>query len=140
MKRRVHAICTTAITVLALAGPTAPAAYARGDLDCRDFTFQEDAQAEFDRGFSDPDRSGRDQGRNNGIACAHLPHRGSIVTPLPTLAPLPTRSAVPTQGVRGGLGGSSGPADVEVALGAGLAVGALALTAGFFVYRRRLNR
>ncbi|MFE5813615.1 hypothetical protein [Streptomyces sp. NPDC056479] len=146
MNRRVHAICTTAITVLVLTGPAAHAAPAGDDLDCRDFTFQEDAQAEFNRDPGDPNRLDRDHGADDGVACEVLPHRGGFVSsfptqsPIPTLSPLPTRSVLPTQGVRGGMGGSSGPADFEVALGAGLAVGALALTAGFVVYRRRLNR
>ncbi|QOV33663.1 hypothetical protein IM697_26075 [Streptomyces ferrugineus] len=140
MRRRVHAICTTAITVLAMAGPAAHVAHAQGDLDCRDFAFQEDAQAELDRNLSDPHRLDQDQGRDDDIACERLPHRGAAVAPVHTPPPLPTRSPLPTQGVRGGLGGSSGPADFEMALGAGLAVGALALTAGFVVYRRRLHR
>ena len=42
--------------------------------------------------------------------------------------------------VRGGLGGATGPADFELVLGAGLAVGALALAAGYVVVRRRRHR
>ncbi|MFJ7071853.1 hypothetical protein [Streptomyces sp. NPDC098781] len=146
MNRRVHAICTTAITVLVITGPAAHAAPAGDELDCRDFTFQEDAQAEFDRNRDDPHRLDQDHGADDGVACEVLPHRGGFVppaptqTPLPTLSPLPTRSVLPTQGVRGGMGGSTGPADFEVALGAGLAVAAVALTAGVVVYRRRLKR
>ncbi|WP_187284345.1 hypothetical protein [Streptomyces sp. uw30] len=140
MKRRTRAICTTAITVLVTAGPVAQVAHARGDLDCRDFAFQEDAQAEFDRDLSDPNRLDEDQGADDSIACEVLPHRESAVTPLPVRTVLPTSTVLPTQGVRGGMGGGTGPADFEVVLGAGLAVGALALTAGFVVYRRRLGR
>ncbi|MFJ8632092.1 hypothetical protein [Streptomyces sp. NPDC093568] len=146
MNRRVHAICTTAISVLVLTCPAALAAPAGDDVDCSDFAFQEDAQAMFDRDRSDPNRLDRDRGGPNGVACEDLPRRGGFVSrvptqsPPPTLTPLPTRSVLPTQGVRGGMGGSSGPADFEVALGAGLAVGALALTAGVVVYRRRLSR
>ncbi|WP_405577069.1 hypothetical protein [Streptomyces sp. NBC_01092] len=144
MKRRTRAICTTAITVLVTAGPVAQVAHARGDLDCRDFAFQEDAQAEFNRDLSDPNRLDEDQGADDSIACEVLPHREATVAPLPVRTVFPTSTVtstvLPTQGVRGGMGGGTGPADFEVALGAGLAVGALALTAGFVVYRRRLNR
>lgn len=147
MKRRIRAICTTAITVLVTAGPAASVAHARGDLDCSDFTFREDAQAEFNRDPGDPHRLDEDHGVDDGIACETLPRRDVAVspplptlTPTPTPTPLPTRSVLPTQGVRGGLGGARGPADFEVALGAGLAVGALALTVGYVVYRRRVSR
>lgn len=148
MKRRIRAICTTAITtVLVTAGPAVAVAHAQGDLDCKDFTFREDAQAEFNRDPGDPHRLDEDGGVDDGIACEVLPRRDAAVspplptlTPLPTPTPLPTRSVVPTQGVRGGLGGGRGPADFEVALGAGLAVGALALTVGYVVYRRRASR
>lgn len=132
------ALCATALTLLVTAGPAAPmahAALARTDLDCRDFAFQEDAQAEFNRDPRDPHRLDQDQGVDDGIACEILPRRGvTVPSPVPTLSPLPT------QGVRGGLGGITGPADFEVALGAGLAVGALGLTAGYVRYRRRVDR
>ncbi|WP_031480118.1 hypothetical protein [Streptomyces bicolor] len=128
MKKRIPVLCTTALTVLLAAGPAAHAAPARTDLDCNDFTFQEDAQAEFDRD--------RGQGRHHGIACDNLPRR-VVTVPSPVIV---TQTPLPTRGVRGGLGGATGPADFEVALGAGLAVGALGLTAGFVVYRRRLSR
>ncbi|RSN89525.1 hypothetical protein DMH26_29585 [Streptomyces sp. WAC 05379] len=137
MKRRAHAICTTAITVLAVTGPASHLAHARGDLNCRDFVFQEDAQAEFNRDPRDPNHLDEDQGAHDGIACEVLPRRSRIDSPLPTFTPPPTSSPRPTQGVRGGLGGATGPADFELVLGAGLAVGALALAAGYVVVRRR---
>ncbi|MFC8244336.1 hypothetical protein [Streptomyces chartreusis] len=146
MKRRAHAICTTAITVLAVAGPASHLAHARGDLNCRDFVFQEDAQAEFNRDPRDPNHLDEDQGADDGIACEVLPRRSMIdsplptITPLPTFSPRPTSSPRPTQGVRGGLGGATGPADFELVVGAGLAVGALALAAGYVVVRRRRHR
>lgn len=146
MKRRAHAICTTAITVLAVVGPASHLAHARGDLNCRDFVFQEDAQAEFNRDPRDPNHLDEDQGADDGIACEVLPRRSTIdsplptITPLPTFSPRPTSSPRPTQGVRGGLGGATGPADFELVLGAGLAVGALALAAGYVVVRRRRHR
>ncbi|KMS73971.1 hypothetical protein ACM01_16650 [Streptomyces viridochromogenes] len=141
MKRRTHAICTAAITVLVTAGPAAQAAHAENGRDCHDFAFQEDAQAEFNRDPDDHRRLDEDRGRHDGTACDVLPHRDAAVSsPRPVVSPLPVRSALPTQGVRGGLGGSTGPADLEVALGAGLAVGAVALAAGYVVYRRRFGR
>ena len=141
MKRRIHAICAAAITVLVTAGPATDIAHARNDMDCSDFTFQEDAQAEFNRDPDDHHRLDEDRGRHDGIACEVLPRRNvAVPTPVPIRTPTPTLSPLPTQGVRGGLGGSTGPADFEVALGAGLAVGAVALTAGYVVYRRRFSR
>lgn len=136
MKRPVRAICTAAITVLVTAGPAAQAAHANNDMDCSDFTFQEDAQAEFNRDRDDHRRLDQDRGAGNGIACEVLPRRSVVVVS----SPLPVRTQLPTQGVRGGLGGSTGPADFEVALGAGLTVGAVALAAGYVVYRRRFSR
>ncbi|MDF3142253.1 MULTISPECIES: hypothetical protein [unclassified Streptomyces] len=141
MKRRIHAICAAAITVLVTTGPAAPIAHAQSDLDCGDFAFQEDAQAQFNRDPDDHHRLDEDRGRDDGVACEDLPRRDAAVSsPLPIRTPLPTLSPLPTQGVRGGLGGSTGPADFEVALGAGLAVGAVALAAGYVTYRRRFSR
>ena len=48
-------------------------ARAQNDLDCSDFDFQEDAQAELDKDRSDPNNLDAD---NDGIACENLPHRG----------------------------------------------------------------
>ncbi|MFE7271934.1 hypothetical protein [Streptomyces sp. NPDC057623] len=141
MKRRIRAICTTAITVLVTAGPAAQVAHAGSDMDCGDFAFQEDAQAEFNRAPDDHRRLDRDRGVDDGVACEVLPRRDAAVSsPLPVRSPVPVSSLLPTQGVRGGLGGSTGPADFEVALGAGLAVGAVTLAAGYVVYRRRFSR
>jgi hypothetical protein len=135
VKRRIRAICTAAITVLVTAGPAAQIAHAQNDLDCGDFAFREDAQAEFNRDPDDRHRLDEHRGVKDGIACEVLPRRNAAVS-----SPIPVRSPLPTQGVRGGLGGSTGPADFEVALGAGLAVGAVALAAGYVVYRRRFSR
>ncbi|KOU71547.1 hypothetical protein ADK57_11040 [Streptomyces sp. MMG1533] len=118
-----------AVTVVLATGPLAGAAHARADLNCSDFAFQEDAQAEFNRNPLDPNRLDEDQGPDDGIACEVLPRRGS--TGVTAATPLPTR------GVQGGVGGSAGPADFEQALGMGLALGALALTAAHVALRRR---
>lgn len=50
----------------------APAAIAQDDLNCDDFTFQEEAQAELDQDPSDPHGLDRD---NDDIACETLPSR-----------------------------------------------------------------
>ena len=116
-----------ALAVLATAGPLTGVAHAQGDLDCADFRFQEDAQAQFDLDRTDPNRLDEDQGPDDGIACEVLPHRGtavSVATPLPTL------------GVQGGSGGSVGPAGFERAIGVALALGGVGL-AGTYVVRRR---
>src|SRR3954447_9645032 len=92
-----------AVAVLATAGPLTGVAHAKGDRDCADFRFQEDAQAVFDLDPSDPNRLDEDRGRDDGIACEVLPRRDtaavSVASPLPT-------TALPTLGVQGGSGGS----------------------------------
>ena len=86
------AITGAALVLLATAGPMTGSAQAQTDRDCRDFVFQEDAQAAFDRELADPDRpdedpgrddQGRDesqgwsQGRDDGIACEAPPRQES---------------------------------------------------------------
>ncbi|MEU3892131.1 excalibur calcium-binding protein [Streptomyces sp. NPDC029041] len=136
--------------------PMADPAHARQDLDCRDFAFQEDAQAVFDADPSDPNRLDEDQGPDDGVACEALSHRG-IIDPTtsptsprpsasPSASPSPRPSAsvttaptsAPSRGVRGGLGGAvaSGPSDWDIAIGLTFAVGAT-LAAGYVVRRRR---
>lgn len=53
-------------------------------LNCSDFRYQEDAQAELDRDRSDPNRLDAD---NDGIACEDLPRRPASAPPP---APAPT--------------------------------------------------
>ncbi|MFJ9153685.1 hypothetical protein ACIRP7_37910 [Streptomyces sp. NPDC102270] len=121
-----------ALAVLATAGPLTGVAHAQGDLDCADFRFQEDAQAVLDLDRTDPNRLDEDQGRDDGIACEVLPHRGtaavSAATPLPTL------------GVQGGSGGSVGPAGFERAIGVALALGGAGLAGAYVVRRRRATQ
>ncbi|MFD0314864.1 hypothetical protein [Streptomyces flavalbus] len=165
-RRRVRVALTAAVTVLATAGPAVGGAHAQpGDLDCRDFAFQEDAQAELARDPSDPNRLDEDQGPDDGVACEVLPRRATARTTVPpttsstarpkataTATATPTATAppaatspaapapatsVPTRGVEGGLGGGSGPSRLELALGAGLTVSAVALTVGYLALRRR---
>ncbi|MEU9225107.1 excalibur calcium-binding protein [Streptomyces massasporeus] len=158
MRRRTGAIGT--LFAIAAIVPLADPAHARQDLDCRDFAFQEDAQAVFDADPSDPNRLDEDQGRDDGVACEALARRGIIdpttsptssspsagpsVSPSvsPTVSPSAPVAATPTgapsQGVRGGLGGAvaSGPSDWDLAVGLAFAAGA-AVAAGCVLRRRR---
>ncbi|GGP45982.1 excalibur calcium-binding protein [Streptomyces calvus] len=102
MRRRTGAIGTLiAFTAIA---PLAGTAHAQ-DLDCSDFTYQEDAQNFFNTDRSDPHRLDEDSGPDDGVACEALPRRGLTSstfrpapdTPRPTQSPsAPTRSATPT--------------------------------------------
>ncbi|MFB6626330.1 excalibur calcium-binding protein [Streptomyces sp. NPDC056374] len=134
---------------LASIAPLSGVAHAQ-DLDCRDFRYQEEAQAEFDRDPSDPNRLDEDQGSDDGIACEALPRRSAEtlqpvspsdaaiqpVTPsTPTLQPAPV---VPSRGTQAGIGGASGPSWLSVSIGLALAAGAT--MAGGYLTVRRLNR
>ncbi|MDN3292883.1 hypothetical protein QWM81_02240 [Streptomyces ficellus] len=141
MNRRT-AVAGIVLAVVSTA-PLSGIAQAQTDLDCRDFAFQEDAQAEFTRDPSDPHRLDEDQGPDDGIACEALPRRGSV-TPSPgrvIASPPVTASpaAMPARGVRGGSGGGSGPTDLETGVGLALAAGATAAAGviGYSVARRR---
>ncbi|WP_053851039.1 hypothetical protein [Streptomyces sp. NRRL B-24085] len=126
------------LAVLAIAGPLTGVAHA-GDLDCADFAYQEDAQAQFDLDRSDPDRLDEDHGRDDGIACEALPRRDaavSVATP-PATPATPLVTPLPTLGVQGGSGGSVGPAGFERAIGAALALGGVGLAGAYVVRRRR---
>ncbi|MGA5647326.1 hypothetical protein ACPCHV_18710 [Microbacterium sp. NPDC088796] len=104
MRRRTGAIGT--LIALAAIVPMADIAHAQ-DLDCSDFTYQEDAQTFFEMDRSDPHRLDEDAGPDDGIACEALPRRGltsstfrpatptmSPTTAAPTSAP-PTRTQTP---------------------------------------------
>ncbi|MET7730849.1 hypothetical protein ABZT02_05735 [Streptomyces sp. NPDC005402] len=134
------ALTAAALSVLATAGPLTGIAHAQDDLDCADFAFQEDAQAEFDLDRSDPNRLDEDRGRDDGIACEVLPRRDtaavSVATPLIT----PLVTPLPTLGVQGGSGGSVGPAGFERAIGVALALGGVGLAGAYVVRRRRSTR
>jgi hypothetical protein len=123
----IRASATAALTILLTAGPATAVAHARTDLDCSDFAFQEDAQAEFNRDPSDPFRLDAD---SDGIACEVLPHRTSP-------AVTPTATTFPQRGVNAGVGGGTGPADFEVAAGVGLVLLGLTLASGHVLLRRR---
>ncbi|MEU6144475.1 excalibur calcium-binding domain-containing protein [Streptomyces sp. NPDC047081] len=123
----IRALSSTAVAILLTAGPAAVTAHAKADVDCSDFTYQEDAQAEFDRFPGDPYRLDED---NDGIACEWLPRKSSATSTASS-----TTAAL--RGVNAGLGGSTGPAGFEVAGGVGLTVVGLGLAAGHLMLRRR---
>ncbi|MEU5365072.1 excalibur calcium-binding protein [Streptomyces sp. NPDC005925] len=155
MRRSTGALGT--LIALVSAAALAHPAHAQ-DLDCRDFTYQEEAQAVFDLDTSDPHRLDEEQGPDDGKACEALPRRAGLTssttspspmtsaaspTTLPTATASPTvpvspGTATTTLGVRGGQGGSSsgGPSGGDIAVGAVFVVGA-ALATGFWVRRRR---
>ncbi|GAA2600711.1 MULTISPECIES: excalibur calcium-binding protein [Streptomyces] len=139
MRRRTGVIGT--LFAIAAIVPLADPAHARQDLDCRNFSFQEDAQAVFDADPSDPNRLDEDQGPDDGIACEVLPRRG-VISPTTSAGPsapvTTTPTTAPSQGVRGGLGGTvaTGPSDWDLGIGLTFTAGA-ALTAGYLVKRRR---
>ncbi len=96
MRRRTGAIGT--LIALAAIVPMADIAHAQ-DLDCSDFTYQEDAQTFFETDRSDPHRLDEDAGPDDGIACEALPRRGltsSTFRPVPPTTTAPT-SAPPTR-------------------------------------------
>ncbi len=80
------------LAVASPAGATHP-----GDVDCGDFTYQEEAQAHLDAHPSDPDNLDAD---GDGIACETLPHRpgggAPAPQPTPTACPSPSTSLKPT--------------------------------------------
>ncbi|NGO45526.1 hypothetical protein [Streptomyces ureilyticus] len=132
--------------VLVTTGPMTGLAHAQPDLDCRDFAFQEDAQAVLNSDPSDPHDLDEDQGPDDGIACEVLPRRSAPgptvpVAPTPTVRPVTPTATVspvtPTRGTDAGVGGSTGPAGFEQAVGACMAVGSLGLVAAYGVRRRR---
>ncbi|MFI7498218.1 hypothetical protein ACIBVL_06810 [Streptomyces sp. NPDC049687] len=125
---RIRAGFAAAVTVVLTAGPVAGVAHAQSDLDCGDFVFQEDAQAELNRDPGDPNRLDEDRGPDDGVACEVLPHRTAISS---------TTSPAPTRGVEGGVGGSTDPADFAQPLGVGLTMGALGMAVGCLARRRR---
>lgn len=96
MRRRTGVIGT--LIALAAIVPMADIAHAQ-DLDCADFTYQEDAQTFFDMDRSDPHRLDEDPGPDDGIACERLPRRGltsSTYRPAPTSRPPASRPPTAT--------------------------------------------
>lgn len=152
MRRRTGAagIAVAIAAIVPLADP-APAQ----DLDCRSFTYQEEAQAVFDSDPSDFHRLDEDRRADDDRACEVLPRRASLPTisatslprlattapaPSATSAPTPATSpaVAPTRGTQGGLGGSSGtgPSGWDIGIGLSCVTGA-ALAAGCVLRLRR---
>ncbi|MFF9486699.1 excalibur calcium-binding protein [Streptomyces sp. NPDC014676] len=103
MRRRTGAMGT--LIALAAIVPLADTAHAQ-DLNCSDFTYQEDAQVFFDTDRSDPHRLDEDPGPDDGVACEALPRRGltsstfrpAPATPAPARPPSPApTTAAPTR-------------------------------------------
>ncbi|MFJ5730142.1 excalibur calcium-binding protein [Streptomyces paradoxus] len=164
MRRRTGAIGM--LFAIAAIVPLADPAHARQDLDCRDFAFQEDAQAAFEADRRDPHRLDEDEGPDDGIACESLPRVGSgVISPVrppasaspspsasPTVSPSVSPSgpaspsgsgtaapatAAPSRGVRGGAGGAVSSGPSDWETAIGLAFAAAAVLAGGFLVRRR---
>lgn len=138
--RRLIVVVGLGLLALAVARPTG----GQDLLNCSDFKFQEDAQAEYDRDPSDPNGLDGSVGPDNddGKACEDLPSRGSSIpaptpepNPLPVITPtpVPMTSAPPALGNTGAatsLLGLSGLTFLEVGF-------ALLLFTGW--HRRRIG-
>ncbi|GHH66112.1 hypothetical protein GCM10018775_87670 [Streptomyces umbrinus] len=131
---------TGIVAAVAWIAPLSGVAHAQ-DLDCRDFAFQEDAQAFFNQDPGDPHRLDEDQGPDDGIACEAVPRRGTATgahtatpTATPTVTATPTMRGV-TAGVRGA--SNSGASGWDISLGVGLTAGALAAAGCILRARRR---
>jgi hypothetical protein len=98
---------------------TPAVAASSADLDCPDFTSQEQAQGVYDSNPSDPNRLDAD---NDGIACDTA--GGSSVS-----------SSAPQDGVETGAGGTTGLESKDLFAYGGLA---LAGAGGLVLYRRRI--
>jgi hypothetical protein len=98
--------------------PSKPA-QAQADLyDCRDFTYQEEAQAVFDQNPSDPYGLDEDDpSPDDGKACEALPSRNTITPPpITTASPPSSASASPAPPPPEDLFNSGGPKSGPVPL------------------------
>ncbi|MGH4011162.1 MAG: excalibur calcium-binding domain-containing protein, partial [Pseudonocardiaceae bacterium] len=71
---RIRTVAAAAILAAAASFPLTGTALAQGDLDCSDFTTQEEAQAAYEQDTSDPHNL---DGDDDGVACESLPHEVS---------------------------------------------------------------
>lgn len=146
MPTQVPALLLPAVAAgfLGLAAQPASAAL---DRDCRDFTYQEDAQAVYDQDPKDPNRLDAD---NDGVACENLPRRGGATStpdPTPTADSTPTTdptppggtppAALPSGGVDAGAGGMAGPASLPVVAATAATFAVVLLATGAVVAVRR---
>jgi cobalamin biosynthesis Mg chelatase CobN len=77
MRRRTTATAGVLFTA-ALSLGFSGTAHAADLYNCSDFTYQEDAQAEYNKDTSDP--NGLDGTPNDGVACESLPRKGTSST------------------------------------------------------------
>ena len=100
-----------ALLSIGLVVGTASAAGAQG-LNCSDFTYQEEAQANLDANPSDP--NGLDGNDDDGIACESLPSRGSTTG---GGSAGNSYAQVPSGGVQTGFGGAADDGGFPLGLG-----------------------
>src|SRR4051812_16750957 len=89
MTRRTSIAAGMALAVVSIA-PLAGSAHAQ-DVNCSDFTYQEDAQSVYNQDPTDPNRLDEDRGADDGIACEVLPRR-----PVATAAASTPATSTPT--------------------------------------------
>ncbi|MFJ8039600.1 excalibur calcium-binding protein [Kitasatospora sp. NPDC096147] len=94
--RRIATFAGATVLLAVSALPLAGAAQAQDvDLDCKDFSTQQEAQAEFDRRAGDPNRLDADK---DFKACEALPSGPAVAVPAGTPPPVTTPSAAPSTG------------------------------------------
>jgi hypothetical protein len=97
LSRRTRVAASAAALSAALVAGMTGTALAYDDLDCGDFTYQEDAQAALDATPARPhplDDAG--SGTSDGVACGSLPHRGSWAADQAVGDQLPDAVVAPT--------------------------------------------
>jgi hypothetical protein len=78
LPRRTRAAASAAALSAALVAGMAGTALAYNDLDCGDFSYQEDAETALDTGSTRPHPlDDTRSGTSDGVACESLPHRPS---------------------------------------------------------------
>ncbi|GEK19637.1 excalibur calcium-binding domain-containing protein [Cellulomonas xylanilytica] len=78
MITRLARVVLVAVSAAAVVLPASAASAVSTDVDCVDFSYQEDAQDHLDGQIGDPDRLDAD---GDGIACETLPHRPVSAAP-----------------------------------------------------------
>ncbi|GAA4831371.1 excalibur calcium-binding protein [Kitasatospora terrestris] len=143
-------VATTLLIAAAWSLPLAGSAQA-ADLDCPNFSTQQEAQAVLNADPSDPNNLDAD---NDNIACEDLPSGtgssaapaapGAAASAAPSAAPSASASSgaaavvAPTGPVAAGVGRDSGGGQSAVAIS--LAGGSVLAAGGAFVARRRVRR
>ncbi|MGH4025561.1 MAG: excalibur calcium-binding domain-containing protein [Pseudonocardiaceae bacterium] len=91
--RAALATASVSVATAALFVGISGTALAAQDMNCSDFTYQEEAQAVYDADPSDP--NGLDGDDNDGLACESLPHRPAPVPEEPPAPPAPAEPPAP---------------------------------------------